>query len=780
MKYTKKVSVFLLTMLITGIAAAAVSLPDGHDFEKAIQTHQCVVEHITGTAHTPIHINGNTDFASQAASEGWSGDGSAANPYIITTYEIDGGGGSFCIWIENTNVHFAVKNCNLYNATSTSPLGAGIVLNNVTNGKVENNLCNNSKAGIYLYGNCYGITIANNTVLSNSRHGIYIDHGTGITVDNNTVSQNSASPGRGKYDYFGIGLYYTTNSTVSNNTVVNNSYNGIGLLYADSNTLSGNNLTNNGIYNGYDISIESSNGNTIMTSKLSTISLLSSNLNLVKNNSLNNSLYINWYSQNNTVRNNIYQLSGGRYATAFSIEGDGNTIDGNQIYLNVSTSTTYVASGCGIGIWGRENSITNNQIAVNATTTSSASASSIGILVAGHNNTISQNNLTVIARRTGTGNPYGYGVYVVANNTTISQNLIFVDVVTSSPWAASSYWVYLNTTVNAKVIYNTINGTVSGTYLDSFKGIYMVNSRDSTIAGNTVFRDIYIESSQFIEITSNSITGDQHKYALHLMYTNYSNAVNNIFSNITGDSIRVEYTNNNTFHGNTIFNSGKIEVRDSYYTIISSNNIHNNTPNGAMLVLWASEHTQVKDNTIRDIGVLGGTAISLSYSCNNTISGNIIYNMSGGSANGIFLTLSSHWNTIKNNNVSNSNTNGIAIYYSNNNTVTYNDLCNNGAYGVLLYSSTDNKIQYNNFYGNMGTLKGANGSSQASDNTGGNNWNSNYWSNWDGSGNYPIAGGAGASDNSPLQNPVTTEHSALAFVVVALLCILPLVRRRKF
>ncbi|MEM3493743.1 MAG: DUF835 domain-containing protein, partial [Thermoplasmata archaeon] len=88
-----------------------------------------------GTLHLPIHINGNADFLVQALANGWPGDGTQGNPYIIDGYEIDGGQapalGMYGIWIENTNVYFVIRNCTVYNATNSgsAPYGAGIALN---------------------------------------------------------------------------------------------------------------------------------------------------------------------------------------------------------------------------------------------------------------------------------------------------------------------------------------------------------------------------------------------------------------------------------------------------------------------------------------------------------------------------------------------------------------------------------------------------------------------------------------------------------------------------
>ncbi|NPA75125.1 MAG: hypothetical protein GXO25_03465, partial [Euryarchaeota archaeon] len=40
----------------------------------------------------PIKIDNNTDFATQAAANNWSGNGTADNPYIIANYTIDATG----------------------------------------------------------------------------------------------------------------------------------------------------------------------------------------------------------------------------------------------------------------------------------------------------------------------------------------------------------------------------------------------------------------------------------------------------------------------------------------------------------------------------------------------------------------------------------------------------------------------------------------------------------------------------------------------------------------
>jgi len=145
-----------------------------------------------GAPHAPIHISGNDDFASQATNESWPGDGTEQNPYIIAGYEIDGNGGGYCIWIENTDVWFVIRNCKVWNVTIDYPLqfGTGIFLNDVTHGTLH---CNN----------CSG----------NLRFGIYLYFSSNNTITNNTCSGNG---------WDGIRLYSSSNTVITHNLCIGN------------------------------------------------------------------------------------------------------------------------------------------------------------------------------------------------------------------------------------------------------------------------------------------------------------------------------------------------------------------------------------------------------------------------------------------------------------------------------------------------------------------------------------------------------------------------------
>ncbi|MCU0853080.1 MAG: right-handed parallel beta-helix repeat-containing protein [Thermoplasmata archaeon] len=79
------------------------------------------------TTHSPIRIDSDAGFAAQ----GWPGDGSISDPYIIGDLEIDAAGYRNGIYVGNTSVHFRIQGCSVTTATD-----AGIHLLRVRNGIV--------------------------------------------------------------------------------------------------------------------------------------------------------------------------------------------------------------------------------------------------------------------------------------------------------------------------------------------------------------------------------------------------------------------------------------------------------------------------------------------------------------------------------------------------------------------------------------------------------------------------------------------------------------------
>ncbi|MEM3396733.1 MAG: right-handed parallel beta-helix repeat-containing protein [Thermoplasmata archaeon] len=303
-----------------------------------------------GTVHAPIHINGDADFASQALSEGWSGDGTENAPYLIEGYDINSAGGSYGIWIENTTVHFAVRNCTIQGATSIStvPFGAAIALNNVQNGKIENNTCTASIRGVYIYGASMYNTIVNNTA-NTVQQGIAL-----YFSDNNTIVNNSANS-----NTYGIYLYYASNVVVDFCNANSNSVSGIYVGSSDNITISNTNANGN----TYGITLFSSNNATI-------------NTNLVNGN--NYGIYLSQAHYNNITFNTGYNNYDGAYIQFSNYNNIAyNNFSGNYYYgmlLHTSTNHTITKNilsnnnenGLYLTYYSNYNTITENNVSGNS------------------------------------------------------------------------------------------------------------------------------------------------------------------------------------------------------------------------------------------------------------------------------------------------------------------------------------------------------------------------------------------------------------------------------
>ena len=200
---------------------------------------------ILGDNRTGIRINSDTEFKLWSKKWGWTGDGTATNPYIIENYDINARGGQGAIYIGNTTLHFIIRNCKVYNTKyRSSPYfaGFGIALYNTENGFVLNNIVfNNDYYGIWL-GSSKNNIIFNNQVYNNGVGGIYLDS----SCRENKIYKNTVTNSK-----YGIRLISSTKNTLTKNLLSNNKY-GIFLSWSDTsdNFLTYNNASNNdfGIY----------------------------------------------------------------------------------------------------------------------------------------------------------------------------------------------------------------------------------------------------------------------------------------------------------------------------------------------------------------------------------------------------------------------------------------------------------------------------------------------------------------------------------------------------
>ncbi|MHA2366932.1 MAG: right-handed parallel beta-helix repeat-containing protein [Candidatus Hodarchaeales archaeon] len=280
-----------------------------------------------------IHINGNSGWVAFKDAGNCTGSGTSSDPYVIEGLVIDGGDTESCILIENSDVYFTIKNCDLTDAGS---IGAGISLLYVSNGIVIHNTASDSEDsngnGIYLYGSDNNLISKN--ILNNNKQGIVLGSSDANTVSGNIVKGNTLN---------GLRLAVSsTGNNISNNIIDDNN---IGILFWGS-TISQNNIKRNIVRNNNDTGIYIYESDFLRRNLLSHNCLINNSINAKDyyNNNWDDGIEGNyWDNYNGTDANND-----GIGDTPFIMNGltdnyplincpistqGGNTIPGYDLYL---------------------------------------------------------------------------------------------------------------------------------------------------------------------------------------------------------------------------------------------------------------------------------------------------------------------------------------------------------------------------------------------------------------------------------------------------------------
>lgn len=240
--------------------------------------------------HEPIHIIGNENLTTANGVVNPEANGTENDPYIIENWIIDASQ-THGILIELLNENFIIRNCIIENGKENS--SHGIVLNGVTNGKVENNLIKNNKNGVYLRHSPANV-LENNQAENNKWNGFSLRYSS-----NNNFLKNNQSRNNHKN---GFKIKDSLNNFLKSNTAKNNGRSGFSAKESSSTNLVKNMSENNSNWAFY---IESSPN-----------SLLKHNIFIEKENSV--------ILRENDRKNNFILL--GENTFSFSIIGNGEII----------------------------------------------------------------------------------------------------------------------------------------------------------------------------------------------------------------------------------------------------------------------------------------------------------------------------------------------------------------------------------------------------------------------------------------------------------------------
>jgi parallel beta-helix repeat protein len=331
---------------------------------------------------SPIYIDDldpEKNWNETVKNEWCSGNGTKSNPYILSNITINGQGSSDCIYIKNSRKFFKIQNCTLSNEPYSH---SGIKLTNVTNGyivknnfldglygillnnsnhnRIENNSANEVYTGIKLIKSNYS-TIRDNTLLREHGKGIWLDQCKNNTIHSNVVKYS---------EHDGIYTKYSTHIKIISNIVIESDFSGINLDYCDQNLVKGNFINKTfWNYGGRGIGLYYSNNNRIFNNTCidNQYGITSDgNFNQVHENKLlynrYNGIFI--YGLGNSILANRIEKTGTKeFSAGISLQyGDNNTlIEKNQLLSNNNGIFMEGTTNCSV----KDNFIFNNTNGIN-------------------------------------------------------------------------------------------------------------------------------------------------------------------------------------------------------------------------------------------------------------------------------------------------------------------------------------------------------------------------------------------------------------------------------
>lgn len=171
--------------------------------------------------------------------------------------------------------------------------------------------------GVSLFGYNASI-ISNNTIISNSNQGIYLQLSHNNIIANNTISLNK---------FEGVFLENSTSNVISHNNITQNANVGIDLVYSSQNQISNNTISFhlNATLHNQGIWLESSNNNTVRS-------------NIISSNAYDIDMFL---SDNNTIVRNI--ISGSQYGISLD-ESQNNAAHHNNFLYNKRQVSSFKSS----------------------------------------------------------------------------------------------------------------------------------------------------------------------------------------------------------------------------------------------------------------------------------------------------------------------------------------------------------------------------------------------------------------------------------------------------
>ncbi len=425
----------------------------------------------------PISINGNTDFTNQAKLNGWRGNGSGSNPFIIENLLINGNESLFGVIIQNTNLSFVLANITVINCEY------GIYLWKSKNFLLSSNSVSYTRIGVYLWKSNDG-TLKNNTVTGSNIAGVLIELSYGITLSNNSIidasnvgfyvmnSGDLQISGNKIYGYPGVGILINSgpNTMLLNNTV-SGSRNGIQMGGSPNSVIKRNTLFNN----GNSLSLSSSSNSTLQDNVIysNTVGIVVSDSN--NNKIVNNTAFSNIRGGIALIRSINSTFAGNKV----SLNSDGISItDSSEILLVNNTATNNSKTGISV-ISSTSSTFINNTATNNSKTGISVISSTSSTFI---NNTAFDNSQQYYL----SGSTFVKLRKNVAQSTKVKQFTM-----KEKTFGNTLNWTIYDDRPRSYFVYNNSNLYLSGTWVSGLNSVNLDNFTKGTYNLTVVFKNGY-------------------------------------------------------------------------------------------------------------------------------------------------------------------------------------------------------------------------------------------------------------------------------------------------
>ncbi len=599
---------------------------------------------------TPFRINGDAELDAKASASGWSGNGTPANPYIITNLNINPGTGSYStygIYIGNTTRSFVVQSGTIYRTTtdSSSVYSTGAVnLYHVQNAQVNSVSIPSAYTGVLLTG-CKNVTMSGVSVSNANTYCVKIDSCDNVTITNSYFSSANLN---------NVLASNSKNLSIGQNTIVSSKGEGLRMVSSHNSSVSGNSFYNS---QAAQIRLVSSNHTIIQYNSVSSyqgITVESSSFDIIRNNSMSstyaNSKGVYLLSSNNisVLGNDISYYAFGVLSTT-SVDGliGNNTVQG--CYNGITMQTSSVRNVV------QDNSVTNIQsIGVRILSSNDSlvrnntcQSCQVGIYLDGSGrNAIDGNTVDLCYTGLGltsspdgriTGNKISHCTWSGIALSYSENNVLFENALESCSItmdgfknAFSTQDIPVNNTVNGRPVYYYANADMDNATVPLDAGqVILANVTYVHVTGLNLSdqnaglvmsfcSNVLVEDSTFI---------DNHPYGMAIYYSE-----DNVFrgNQLEGCyiSIYMMSSNNNLFDRNTMTSSNVgLDLHYSIGTVMVANEIGNCSEAGISLA--GSESSQLYDNVLVDCSVflVGDESDHSSHiiPTNNTVNGRPVY-----------------------------------------------------------------------------------------------------------------------------------------------------------